>query len=132
MRMTSNKVKRGNQSVLIPRWHIWQRFWSTLPKMFQLEFPGGPAVRIQRFHCHGLSSIYCWKTKLKLCVVVQSLSHVWLFAIPWTAACQTTLFFTISQNLFKLMPIESMMSSIHLILCHPLLLLPLSLSQDHH
>ena len=42
---------------------------------------------------------------------------VWLFAIPWTAACQASLSFTISQSLLKLM-------SIHLILCHPLLLLP--------
>ena len=56
--------------------------------------------------------------------VVQSLSHVWLFATPWTAACQTSLSFTISQSLFKLMSIESMMPSNHLILCCPLLLLP--------
>ena len=54
---------------------------------------------------------------------VQSLSHVWLFVNPWTA-CQASLFFTISQNLLKLMFIESMMPSNHLILCHPLILLP--------
>ena len=55
---------------------------------------------------------------------VQSLHHVQLFVTPWTAACQASLPFTISQSLFKLMPIESMMPSNHLILCHTLLLLP--------
>ena len=43
--------------------------------------------------------------------------------MPWTAECQASLSFCISRSLFKLMPIESMMSSKHLILCHPLLLL---------
>ena len=43
---------------------------------------------------------------------------------PWTAACQASLSFTISQSLLKLMSIESMMLSSHLILCHPLLLPP--------
>ena len=55
---------------------------------------------------------------------VQSLSCVKLFAIPWTAACQASLSFTTSQSLLKLMSIESVMPSNHLILCHPLLLLP--------
>ena len=49
-----------------------------------------------------------------------SLSHVWLFATPWTAACQAPLSFTISWSLLKLMPVESVMPSNHLILCHPL------------
>ena len=57
-------------------------------------------------------------------VVVQLLSHVWLFLTPWTAAHQAFLFFTISWSLLKLMSIESMMPSKHLILCCPLLLLP--------
>ena len=55
---------------------------------------------------------------------VQLLSRVQLFEIPWTAACQTSLFF-ISQSLLKLMSIDSVMPSNNLILCHPLLLLPL-------
>ena len=55
---------------------------------------------------------------------VQSLSHVWLFATPWTAACEASLSFTIFQSLLKLMSIESVMPSNHLILCRPLLLLP--------
>ena len=57
-------------------------------------------------------------------VVVQFLSHVWLFATLWTAACQASLSFTISWSLLRLMSIESMMPSNHLILCRPLLLLP--------
>ena len=59
-----------------------------------------------------------------LAVVVQSLSRVQLFATPWTAVCQASLSITNSWSLLKLMSIESMMSSNHLILCHPLLLLP--------
>ena len=55
---------------------------------------------------------------------VQSLSHVWLFAIPWTAACQASLSITNLQSLLKLMSIESVMPSNHLILCCPLLLPP--------
>ena len=52
------------------------------------------------------------------------LSHIQLFANPWTAACPTSLSFTISWSLLKFMSIESVMPSNHLILCHPLLLLP--------
>ena len=56
--------------------------------------------------------------------VVQSLSHVWLFVTPRTAAFQVSLSFTISQSLLKLVSIESVMPSNHLILCYPLLILP--------
>ena len=51
---------------------------------------------------------------------VQSLSRVWLFATPWTAAHQTSLSITSSRSLLKLMSTESVMPSNHLILCHPL------------
>ena len=61
---------------------------------------------------------------LFLVFVVQSLSGVWLFVTPRTAACQASLSFTVSQSLLKFMSIESMMLSNHLILCCPLLLLP--------
>ena len=57
-------------------------------------------------------------------VVVQLFNHVWLFETPWTAARQAALSFTISQSLLKLMSIALVMPSNHLILCHPLLLLP--------
>ena len=55
---------------------------------------------------------------------VQSLSHVWLFATPWIAARQASLSITNSRSSLKLMSIESVMPSSHLIVCHPLLFLP--------
>ena len=57
-------------------------------------------------------------------VFIQSLSHVQLFVTLWTVAPQASLSLTIWQSLLKLMSIESVMLSNHLILCHPLLLLP--------
>ena len=63
---------------------------------------------------------------LYICFIssVQSLSHVRLFATPWTAAHQASLSITNSQSLLKLMSIEPVMPSNHLILCRPLLLPP--------
>ena len=69
-------------------------------------------------HWYLLSSFY-------VLAVVQSLSHVWLFATPWTVAHQASLSFTISWSSLKLMSIESLMLSNHLILC--CLLLSLSI-----
>ena len=63
----------------------------------------------------------CWKAFSS----VQSLSRVWLFAIPWIAAHQASLSITISRSSLRLMSIESVMPSSHLILCCPLFLLPL-------
>ena len=56
--------------------------------------------------------------------VVHLVSRFWHFATPWTAALQAAPSFTVSWSLLKLMSIESVMPSNHLILCHPLLLLP--------
>ena len=56
--------------------------------------------------------------------VLQSLNHVWLFATQWTEAHQAFLSFTISWSLLKIMSIDLVMPSNHLILCHPLILLP--------
>ena len=64
------------------------------------------------------------KSNIRDVVIVQLPSHVWHCFTPWIASCQASLFFTISQNLLKLMSIESVMLSTHPILCHPLLLLP--------
>ena len=60
----------------------------------------------------------------RIVVVVQLLSCVLFFATPWTATHQASLSFNISRSLLKLMSIESVMSSNHLILCRPLRLLP--------
>ena len=64
--------------------------------------------------CVWFASI-CW---------FQSLSRVQLFATPWSTARQASLPFTISQSLLKLVSIESVMPSSHLVLCRPLLFLP--------
>ena len=74
------------------------------------------------YYIHVFNYIYTY-THTRI-VVVWSLSHVRLFVTPWTAACQASLSFTISQSLFKLMAIESVMPSNHLILCCPCLPLP--------
>ena len=57
-------------------------------------------------------------------IVVQLLSSIWPFLTPWIAAHQASLSCIISQSLLKLMSVESVIPSNHLILCHPLLLLP--------
>ena len=62
--------------------------------------------------------------KVSVSQSIQLLSHIWLIVTPWTTACQASLSFTISQSLLKLMSIESVMPSSHLILYCPLLLLP--------
>ena len=62
------------------------------------------------------------QNKPQHCVAVQSLSRVRLFVTPWTAACQASLSFIISQSWLKLKSFESVMPSNHLILCRPLLL----------
>ena len=67
--------------------------------------------------CFALTSKYSLSS-------VQSLSHVRLFATPWTEARQASLSIINSQSLLKLMSIESAIPSNHFILCHPLLLLP--------
>ena len=68
-----------------------------------------------RFYLNSILLFYL------LIVVVQYLSCVRLFETPWTAAHQASLSFTISWSLFKLMSIESVMSSIHFVICCPLL-----------
>ena len=67
---------------------------------------------------------YIWNTVNQLFSSVQLLSRVRLFVTLWTTARQASLFITNYRNLLKPMSIESMMPSNHLILCHPLLLLP--------
>ena len=64
------------------------------------------------------------KKSFRLLSSVQSLTRVQLFVTPWTATCQASLSITSFQSLLKLMSIESVMPSNHLILCRPLLLRP--------
>ena len=62
------------------------------------------------------------QARILVVVVVQSLSRVQFFVTPWTAARQASLFFTVSPCLLKLVSVESVMASNHLLLCHSLLL----------
>jgi len=75
---------------------------------------------------YGLIVVYRRTAVFQIPCCCCSVSHVWLFATPWTAAHQTSLSFTVSWSLLILMSIESVMPSNHLVLCHPLLLLPSS------
>ena len=81
-------------------------------------------------NCFTMCAIFCctiqWTSYACAYVLccAHSLSDVRLFATPWTAACQASMSITNSQSLLKLMSIESVMPSNHLILCHPLLLPP--------
>ena len=86
--------------------------------LFHLKF----SVQFMKFllyHFHGLFPFFVFSVQF---CSVQSLSRVQLFVTPWTAARQASLSITNSQSLLKLMSIESVMPSKHLILCHPLLL----------
>ena len=75
------------------------------------------------YPCDYISEI--WDTiNMVFISAVQVLSHMWLFAASWTVARQASLSITNSQSLLKLMPIESVMPSNHLILHCPLLLMP--------
>ena len=75
--------------------------------------------------CHDFNPEEVGCLNGEVVVVVQSPSCVLLFVTPWTAALQASLSFTVSHSLLKLMSVESVMPSNPLILCHPLLLLPL-------
>ena len=97
-----------------------------------------PQITFCGTHCHPVAKreiVKTWKHKVNSALEsldllrpgssVQSLRHVRLFVTPWTEAHQASLSITNSQSLLKLMSIESVMPSNHLILCPPLLLLPL-------
>ena len=77
--------------------------------------------KICHFCFHFLPFCLSWSNEFNS---VQSLSHVWLIATPWTTACQASLYITDSRRLSKLISIELVMSSNHLILFCPLLLQP--------
>ena len=68
--------------------------------------------------------VYSWHLLSNFLFIFQLYTHVQLFATPWAEALQASLSFTISWSLLKLISIESVITSNHLILCHSLLLLP--------
>ena len=129
-----------NLWILIPgiqRW-IWCRFWSSVfcssPERRTFVTgglgvaSGGTGTLLSRtsppdMQFHGY---YCLRKDRNsyFMIAVQLLSRVWLFVTPWTTAHQASLPFSVSRSLLKLMSMESVMPSNHLILYHPLLLLP--------
>ena len=88
------------------------------PQTAHLEFMTAVVNQRSSLLQREIKSSVCWKRISP----VQSLSRVWFFATPQTAASQASLSFTISQRLLKLMSTESVMPSNHLIFCRPLLL----------
>ena len=105
---------------------------------FQAGFRKGRGTRNQTANIHWIiKKVRQFQRNIYFCFIdyakafdyvqltsVQWLRCVWLFVTPWTATCQASLSNTNSWSLAKLMSIESVMPSNHLILCHPLLLLP--------
>ena len=85
-------------------------------------------IRITTIEMKNAKENYPWFMPINLkfitFVLVLSLSHVWLFVIPWTAARQALLYSSVSWRLLKFRSIESVMLGNHLILCRILLLLP--------
>ena len=112
------------------------RFWTFTTLQLIHCYSGSPfnlKIHIHMVHQFFSYFLFLWvlvhflvtvSKSLIFVVVVQLLNHVWLFVTPWTAALQTSLSSTISENFFKFMSIELLMPSNHLILCCPLLLLP--------
>ena len=107
----------------------WSRKWQCVPVFLPGKFHGQRSLVVYSSWGHKESDM----TELLNSIthvfyvslfIVLSVGHVLFFGTPWNAACQASLSFTISQSLLKLVSIESVMPSNHLILCHPLLLLP--------
>ena len=97
------------------QWKQWQTLFSWAPKSLQLVTA---ALKLNPLSLWKKSYGQFQFSWVKLFISAP------LFAIPWTAACQASLSITNSRSLLKFMSIKSVMPSNHLILCHPLLLLP--------
>ena len=105
---------------------IWRLFqWIDFFQM-KLVFSFYRSLTQYGENCIWLEITICEIKRTRVCVLssVQSLSHVRLFVTPWIAARQASLSITNSTSSLRLMSIESVMPSSHLILCRPLLLLP--------
>ena len=124
-----NYGKHRNKRHFIEKLEIRKLFLFTdnLILYWYIENLKEPTYRKQSLWVSKKSAISGCKIKtpnqLYFYIAVQSVSHVPVFVTLWTTTCQASLSFTISWNLLKLMSIESVMLSNHLILCHPLLLL---------
>ena len=127
--MQKQKSSSSNITVSLASTENHWKSWKWFPQKEEKQ-RGNHSVgrKIVTFHNKLLGTILTlqsmWKINTERISSVQSLSRVRLFVTPWTATHQAFLSITNSWSLLKLMSIESMMPSNHLILCHPLLLLP--------
>ena len=125
-----NTGKTVSLTILIIVRKVMSLFFNILSRFFIAFLPRNKHLLISWLQ--SLSTVILETKKIKSATVstsvkfssVQSLSCVQLFVIPWTSAHQASLSITNSQSLPKLMSVESVMSSNHLILCCPLLFLP--------
>ena len=106
-----------------------QTHWSAIQwTLWSITASGGDEIQLSYFKylrwCCESAALNIYKFGKFSIGSVQSLSCVWLFVTPWIAACQASLSITNSWSSLKLMSIESVMPSSHLILCRPLFLLP--------
>ena len=98
-------------------------------QVYTILFHGNKIRNLYRSRPYKIRNLYrsrpyCRRHHQRLLSSVQSLSRVRLFETPWIGACQASLSITNSRSSLRLTSIESVMPSSHLILCHPLLLLP--------
>ena len=127
------QIQGLNPGLLLCRQILYHLSYKGSPRILEwVAFPfsrGSSQPRNQtRVSCIAGGFFTSWATREVHFLIqfssVQSLSRVWLFVTPWIAALQASLSITNSQSLLKLMSIELVMPSNHLILCHALLLLP--------
>ena len=104
----------GEKNSLLNRW-CWGN-WTVTCKRMKLEHS---LILHTKMNSEWIKDL-----NVRFSQLVQFLSHVWLFATAWIAACQASLSITNFWNLLQLRSVESVMPSNHLILCRPLLLLP--------
>ena len=127
----SEQTKLDLEIIVVGSWYnVWYRnitwkfktwwsqsWWSTSERIIFRSSNITIEIQIHAFFMGYLGDLF-------FIFFFHLLSCVWLFVIPWTAACQASLSFTTSWSLLKLTSIELVMLSNHLILCCPLLLLP--------
>ena len=105
-------------------WLSKQEYWNGLPFPLPEDLPNPGTEPVSPESPAVAGRFFTTEPPVNFLIAVQSPSCVQLFVTPWTAARQASPSFTISRSFLKLMSVESVMTSNHLILCHPLLFLP--------
>ena len=113
---------QGEEVPFLSSYHLSEFFFASCSEVYSCSCPGCTGrIGSTSFSLNQKCTLFLW---WYFVVVVQSLSRVHLFVTPWITAHQASLSIANSWSLLKLMSIDSVMPSNHLILCHPLLLLP--------